>query len=375
MIGYDRIYVVSGDTLFTGHNILKVNPLMNLPSYAASVCFSLFIVAACTPQALGQSTERQQASTPSQNQSPASDQKIRALIIDGQNNHSAWPKSTLMMRDYLVESGLFTVDIKRTKYTWRGGQAKEFPLNDGKTYEDLKNPKPDPDFAPDFSQYDVVVSNFGYKAAAWPEATQAAFVDYMKNGGGFVTVHAADNSFPKWKEYNLMIGIGGWDGRDNRDNYLYMDDNGEVVIDDSKGRGGNHGPQSEFSLVVRNTTHPITKGLPAEFMHAKDELYNSLRGPAENVTILATAHSTGKRATNRHEPMLMVIDYGKGRVFHSTLGHEDYSFECVGFQTTFLRGTEWAATGKVTIPIPKDFPTPDKSSVRKWQPSTAPATK
>ena len=282
----------------------------------------------------------------------------------------------MMMRDYLLDSGLFTVDIERTKYTWKGGQAKEFPLNDGKTYEELKKPKTDPDFAPEFSKYDVVVSNFGYKAAPWPEATKSAFVDYMKNGGGFVSVHAADNSFPKWKEYNLMIGIGGWGGRENRDNYLYVDDKGDVVVDDSDGRGGSHGPRSEFALVVRNTTHPITDGLPVEFLHAKDELYDSLRGPAENVTILATAFSAkNKKGTGRHEPMLMTIEYEKGRVFHSTLGHEDYSFECVGFQTTFLRGTEWAATGKVTIPIPDDFPTADKSSSRKWERKTAQAAK
>jgi len=319
---------------------------MNLPALTANVCFSLLLATGCMAQTVDAPANQKQGSTSSQSQPSAGSQKIRVLIIDGQNNHSAWPKSTMMMRDYLLDSGLFTVDIERT------------------------------DFAPEFSKYDVVVSNFGYKAAPWPEATKSAFVDYMKNGGGLVSVHAADNSFPKWKEYNLMIGIGGWGGRENRDNYLYVDDKGEVVVDDSDGRGGSHGPRSEFALVVRNTKHPITDGLPVEFLHAKDELYDSLRGPAENVTILATAFSAkNKKGTGRHEPMLMTIEYEKGRVFHSTLGHEDYSFECVGFQTTFLRGTEWAATGKVTIPIPDDFPTADKSSSRRWEPKAAHAAK
>ena len=85
------------------------------------------------------------------------------------------------------------------------------------------------------------------------------------------------------------------------------------------------------------------------------------------MTIIATAFSSPElNGTGRHEPMLMVLDYGKGRVFHTTLGHEDYSFEGVGFQTTLLRGIEWAATGKVTIPVPEDFPTAETATSRKF---------
>jgi len=40
--------------------------------------------------------------------------------------------------------------------------------------------------------------------------------------------------------------------------------------------------------------------------------------------------------------------------------------ECGGFITTIQRGTEWAATGKVTLPIPDDFPNAEKTSSRKW---------
>ena len=337
---------------------------MKLPAFAAPLFVSLFVAAGCHAQ----TPAAPDTSAPAATEQAEGEQKLKALIIDGQNNHTAWPKSTMMMRDYLIDTGMFTVDIERTKYIWNGDLTDEFPLDDGQTYEKVKKPKTDPDFAPEFSDYDVVISNFGYKAAAWPDATNKAFEEYMKNGGGFVSIHAADNSFPNWKEYNRMIGIGGWGGRENRDNYLYTDENGKVIIDDSDGPGGGHGPRNEFPVVIRNTTHPITEGLPAEFMHAKDELYQTLRGPAENVTILATAHANHKKkGSGRHEPMLMAIDYDKGRVFHSTLGHEDYSFECVGFQTTFLRGTEWAATGKVTIPIPDDFPTADKSSIRKYE--------
>ena len=297
--------------------------------------------------------------------------KLKALIIDGQNNHSAWPKTTVMMKKYLEDSGRFTVDVQRTQFTWNGKNlVKEFPLNDGKTYEDLKQPKSDPDFKPKFSNYDVVINNFGFNAAPWPKETQKALDEFIKNGGGMVVVHAADNSFGDWKEYNEMIGLGGWGGRTEKSGpYVYVNSEGKTIRDETPGRGGAHGPQHEFQIVIRNADHPITKGLPRSWMHAKDELYQQLRGPANNMTILATAFADKQfRGTDRHEPMMMTIDYGKGRIYHTPMGHADYSVECVGFITTLIRGAEWAATGKVTMTdVPDDFPTADKSSQRTFK--------
>ena len=290
---------------------------------------------------------------------------IKVLLVDGQNNHVQWPKTTHMLTTYLEESGLFEVSIYRSAYTWKGEEfILKFPIEQEQQSEALEKSKQDPNFNPDFSQYDVVISNFGWNAADWPDATQKALEDYMKNGGGLVVFHAADNSFPNWKAYNKMIGLGGWGDRTEKDGpYVYYNDTGELIRDTSPGNGGGHGPQSEYQIQLRNIEHPITLGMPERWMHTKDELYHKLRGPAENMEVLATAYADpNNKGTGRHEPALMVLNYGKGRIFHNIMGHADYSVACVGFVTTMLRGTEWAATGKVTQEIPENFPTEEKSS-------------
>ena len=294
------------------------------------------------------------------------EKKLKALIIDGQNNHGVWPQSTHVMKRYLEETGKFEVDMQRTAYTWKGTTLlSKFPVGEGKN-EDLKDPQTDPDFRPNFSEYDVVVSNFGWKAADWPEETKKDFEAYVENGGGLVVVHAANNSFGEWEAYNKMIGLGGWGGRNEKSGpYVYINDKGEEIRDTSPGGGGGHGPKHSYALTVQVKDHPITKGMPEVWKHTEDELYHKLRGPAENMTILATAYSSPEyKGTDRHEPALMVLDYGKGRVFHTILGHDMRSFVSVGFISSFCRGTEWAATGKVTQAIPEDFPTASETSVR-----------
>jgi type 1 glutamine amidotransferase len=180
-------------------------------------------------------------------------------------------------------------------------------------------------------------------------------------------VHAANNSFPEWKEYNEMIGLGGWGGRNEKSGPYVRFKDGKFVRDNSPGGGGSHGSQHPFQVVVRNDSHPITAGLPSAWLHAPDELYDRLRGPADNLTILATAYSDpGTGGTGEHEPMIMTVGYGKGRVFHTPMGHSPDAMRCVGFIVTLQRGSEWAATGKVTqTTIPEDFPMPNQVSVRK----------
>jgi type 1 glutamine amidotransferase len=255
--------------------------------------------------------------------------KISVLIIDGQNNHD-WKATTPVLKDMLEKSGRFKVDVL--------------------TSPPAKAPKDEWDkFRPDFTKYKVVFSN--YNGESWPEAVNKAFEAYMAAGGGLVIFHAANNAFTKWDAWTKMVGLL-WQGADGGDRITLDNSGKQVRTPKGQGPGAGHGPQWGYEIIVREPNHPIMKGMPPTWTHAKDELYQGQRGPGLNMTVLASAYAPKDKGGNdTHEPMVWTIPFGKGRVFVNLLGHDGTSVAHPGCATLMLRGTEWAATGKVTIPV------------------------
>jgi len=270
---------------------------------------------------------------------------IRVMILDGESGgpYHRWQVVTPVLQKELNETGIFQTDIVTTPPA-----AGDFSS-----------------FRPEFGKYQVVVLNYDAPDERWPAAVKTSFEQYIQTGGGLVSVHAADNAFPKWKAFNEMLGVGGWRDRNENAGPMWYYKDGKLVSDTAPGNAGSHGLRIPFQVTVRNPEHPIVKGLPSVWMHQGDELYSRLRGPGGHMTVLATAYSDPANNGSGHdEPQLMVLSYGKGRIFHTTLGHDVNALSSVDFVVTFQRGTEWAATGAVTQRIPSTFPSATVVSYR-----------
>ena len=277
--------------------------------------------------------------------------KISVLILDGMNNHD-WPRNTRLLKAILEspENGArFTVDVSTTPPATA-------------TASDWDH------WRPAFSNYDVILSNFnsGYKPTdkRWPPEVEKSLVDYVKNGGGLVVYHAANNAFHDWPEYNDMIGLGWREPAFGPS--LIIDDHAQLLtLPPGQGLKPGHPKERDF-LIHLLQPHPITAGMPPAWLHQHEQLTHGQHGPAKNMTILTYAVDDDLK---QGEPMDWVIPYGKGRVYVTMLGHlwkdgPETALQCAGFQTLLCRGVEWAATGNVTIPIPADFPTETKASLR-----------
>jgi type 1 glutamine amidotransferase len=251
----------------------------------------------------------------------------------------------------LENTGLFIVDVS-TSPTNKAASAEEWAK-----------------WRPQFNKYAVVLNNFngGHRPADthWPREVEQAFEEYVNNGGGVVMFHAANNAFLNWPVYNEMIGLG-WRPPTFGPSLIISDDEKIVQVPQGQGLNPGHGREHNFLMTVLDLDHPITKGMPKKWMHPHEQLTHGQHGPAKDLHILTYAWS---KDVNENEPLDWVKLHGKGRVYTTMLGHlwangEDTAIRCVGFQTLLIRGTEWAATGRVTYPTPADFPTANEIRTR-----------
>ena len=243
---------------------------------------------------------------------PLRAEPIKVLIITGDHGHN-WKETTPFVKDLLTRAGM-TADVTETP-------AKDL------TAENL-------------AKYDVLLLNYkdtnkGAPDTKWSEENKKAFTDAVHGGKGLVVYHHASSAFVGGDEFSKQF---------------------EQVIAGGWRKQGNHGKRHEFSVTIRKADHPITKGLPPEFAHSNDELYqNSVMLPGSEV--LATAFSDSAKDpknSGKHEPVVWVAQYGKGRVVENVLGHDVAAMKASpGFQVLLIRGVEWAATGDARTPAPE----------------------
>ncbi len=236
----------------------------------------------------------------------AEDKKeIKVLIITGDHGHD-WKSTTPYLKEFLAKAGM-KVDVTET---------------------------PHKDLTPDkLAKYDVFLLNYkdtkkGGPDTRWSEDNKAAFTNAVKNGKGLLVYHHASSAF-----------VGGSD----------FDKEFERVIAGGWRKQGNHGKRHVFTVTLRKKDHPITEGMGDEFKHSNDELYqNSVMLPGSEVLATAFADkSLDPKNSGKHEPVVWVARYGKGRVCENVLGHDVEAMKSPGFQKLMIRGIEWCATGSV----------------------------
>ncbi|MDF7824326.1 ThuA domain-containing protein [Pontiellaceae bacterium B12227] len=276
---------------------------------------------------------------------PAISKPINVLIVDGFSNHD-WKHTTQLLQTILEANGEMQVTVS----TFPGIGKPELAQ-----------------WSPEFKNYDVVIQNCndikGHER--WPGYVEKGLEDFVKSGGGLYVFHSANNSFPQWNEYNRMIGLG-WRAKDF--GYaITLDDAGAITrVPPGEGDRTSHGKRVD-ALLTRLGDHPIHAGFPRQWVAADIEIYRYARGPAENLTVLSFAKD---EKTGLNFPIEWTVDYGKGRVYNSTLGHVWHDqkgplgMQCAGHQTLIPRIVQWVAGKEIDATLPPDFPTAEAESLR-----------
>jgi type 1 glutamine amidotransferase len=187
--------------------------------------------------------------------------------------------------------------------------------------------------------YEVVVVN--YNGPRWGRETERALEEFLRAGKGMVALHGV--SYGEF--FGMQWRNGRWTATTDPGWPAYPDMIGVTWKPENIG----HAIRHVFKARWTDREHPISSGVEEEFQ-VDDELYHRM-DLRPNVRVLLRAYSDPKLGgTGREEPLLWTVPFGKGRVVHTTLGHDTASMYQHGFLTAFARSVEWAATGAVTLP-------------------------
>jgi uncharacterized protein len=271
--------------------------------------------------------------------------RLNILIISGRNSYEHdWTGVNNLLRHQLQSTGRFDVRV-----------TEDF---DHGTFAQLK-------------KYDVVLLNYSSRwnysdpqQHIWSPQAFEALYQYVREGGGLVAYHSSFTWGRDIPEYKRLVGATMQPGFSRRS------------------------PPDSFMVELIDREHPVTKGLRRFHWTFTEDMYtNMVFAPDAKVKVLATAYDDAAayaperagpkypaeaytpeklkamKGINASHPQVWVQDYGKGRVFSITLGHGPDTLAYDGVKTLLMRGAEWAATGKVTIPPydkAADFPVSPK---------------
>ncbi|NWK57380.1 ThuA domain-containing protein [Verrucomicrobiaceae bacterium N1E253] len=219
---------------------------------------------------------------------------IRVMLLSGQNNHD-WKKTSPLLKNIFEKAG--NVELSVTE-------------------------RPDLLVAEDFQNIDVIVSNWNTvpknsKVKEWPAPLKKAYVEFVKNGGGHLCVHAGSSSFYDWKEYH-EISLMTW-----------------------KHKRTTHGRQHVFPIRVDDEAHPVCKGWnPGQI---RGELWRNIEVHPKAKVLASSFSAEHDGGSETWEPCVFVGQFGKGRCFATSLGHDVRSLSQPKVEEIFIRALQWVS--------------------------------
>lgn len=211
------------------------------------------------------------------------DKKIKVMFLRGGGIHD-WRNCTPILASVLEKTNDFEVTFTEN-------------------LDDLKE---------HIEQFDIIIQyTTGMQLT---KEQEKGLCDFIQNGGGYVGIHSASDSFKNADRYWEMLG----------------------------GRFAGHGG-GKYTVYIYDRDHPITKGM--RDFEIQDETYS------HNYHRNAQMRSlTRMNRGNERQSMSWVSSYGKGRVFYTGNGHGREAWTNPHFQRLVVRAAYWAADRKVKDP-------------------------
>jgi uncharacterized protein len=253
----------------------------------------------------------------------AAPKKVLVVTVTEGFRHSSIPTAEKVLGELAKDSKAFSVDYARVEPKDPQFQGPDGKPDKAKVEAAIKEVLAEKMSPAALKNYDAVI--FANTTGDLPLPDKEAFLNWIKSGKGFVGMHAATDTFPGFPGYTDMIGA----------------------------HFKHHDAQVKVDIINQDQECPICKHLPANW-EVFDEIYQLKDFDRTKVHGLLTLDKHPNNNTPGDYPIAWCKEYGKGRVFYTSLGHREDVWDptwpdrknskevAEAYQQHILNGIKWA---------------------------------
>ncbi|MBC7981182.1 MAG: ThuA domain-containing protein [Armatimonadetes bacterium] len=181
-------------------------------------------------------------------------------------------------------------------------------------------------FSPTKEESDKMSEDDKAGAAKYEAEIKASLMSYVKNGGGFVGIHAATDTFYEWAEYGQMIN-GFFDGHP-----------------------WGSGTRVSIKVEPGQEEHPLAKMFGGENIEFNEEIYQ-FKDPYDSSKVhmllrldpeKSDMNVQGLNREDKDWGVSWARNWEKGKVFYCSIGHNDEMYWNPKILNHYLAGIQWA---------------------------------